>query len=95
MHTHLSAILGEATVFCVMEAIVAKSSKKHSLTLDIPTQLSRRLRRFSNRSHPVMAEKSEISRQCSKPASLAPTSTSNMRIGSESYFTIDSRELEL
>ncbi len=94
MYTHLSAILGEATVFCVMEAIVAKNSKKHSNILDIPAQLSRRLRRFSDRSKPVMAEKSEISRQCSKPASLAPTSTSNMRVESESYFMIDSRELE-
>jgi len=74
---------------------VAKNSRNHSDILDIPTQLSRRLRRFSGRrSQPVMMGKGGTSRQCSKPASLAPTSTRDMSVESESYFMIGSRDLE-
>jgi hypothetical protein len=60
---------------------VTKNSRNHSNSLDIPTQLPRRLRRFSDR-HQLTVGKSETSRQCSKPARLAPTSTGDMMIGS-------------
>jgi len=73
---------------------VAKNSRNHSNSLDIPTQLSRRLRRFADRSRPQMMGKSGTSRQCSKPARLAPTSTGDMSVESESYFMIGSRDLE-
>jgi hypothetical protein len=73
---------------------VAKDRRNHSNSLDIPTQLSRRLRRFSGRSQPLMIGKSGTSRQCSKPARLAPTSTGDMSVESESYFMIGSRDLE-
>jgi hypothetical protein len=73
---------------------VAKNSKNHSNSLDIPTQLSRRLRRFSDRSQPLMMGKSETSRQCSKPARLASTLTRDMSVESRSYFMIGSHELE-
>jgi hypothetical protein len=76
---------------------VSKKSRNHSISLDIPTQLSRRLRRFSDRSHPLMMGKGGTSRQCSKPARLAPlapTSTGDMSVESESYFMIGSRDLE-
>jgi hypothetical protein len=70
---------------------VAKNSRNRSNILDIPTQLSRRLRRFSNRSQPLMMGKSETSQQCSKPA---PPSTRDMSVEGESYLMIGSRELE-
>jgi len=73
---------------------VSKKSRNHSISLDIPTQLSRRLRRFSDRSHPLMMGKGGTSRQRSKPARLAPTSTGDMSVESESYFMIGSRDLE-
>ncbi len=74
---------------------MAKNSRNHSNSLDIPTQLSRRLRRFAHRSQPLMMGKSGgASRQCSKPARLAPTSTRDMSVESESYFMIGSRDLE-
>jgi len=73
---------------------VAKNSRNHSNTLDIPTQLSRRARRFSARSQPLMTGRSGILRQCSKPARLAPTSARDMSVESESYFMIESRDLE-
>jgi hypothetical protein len=73
---------------------VAKSSGNHSNCLDIPTQLSRRLRRFSDRSQPLVMGKSGTSRQCSKPAGLAPTSTADTSVESESYLMIGSRDLE-
>src|SRR5438477_319664 len=41
-----------------------------------------------------MMGKGGTSRQCSKPASLAPTSTRDMSVESESYFMIGSRDLE-
>jgi hypothetical protein len=72
---------------------VAKNSRNHSNGLDIPTQLSRRLRRFSARSQPLMMGKSG-SPHCSKPARLAPASTGDMSAESESYFMIGSRDLE-
>jgi hypothetical protein len=72
---------------------VAKNSRNHFNSLDIPTQLSRRLRRFSDRSQPLTTGKSRTSRQCSKPARLAPTSTGDMSVESESYFMIGSRDL--
>jgi hypothetical protein len=73
---------------------VATNNRNHSFSLDIPTQLSRRLRRFSDRSHPLMMGKSGTSRQCYKPATLAPTSTRDMSVGSESYLMMGSRDLE-
>jgi hypothetical protein len=66
---------------------VAKNSRNHSNSLDIPTQLSRRARRFSAYSQPLMMGKSWTSR-CSKPARLALTSTRDMGVESESYFMI-------
>ena len=69
-----------------------KNSRNHSSSLDIPTQLSRRSRRFSDRSQ--LLGKSEMSRPCSKPARLAPTSTRDTTVESESYFMIGSRVLE-
>ena len=51
---------------------MAKNSRDHSSISDIPTQLSRRLRRFSDRpSQPLIAGKSRTPRQCSKPATGA------------------------
>ena len=73
---------------------MAKNSRNHSHSLDIPTQLSRRLRRFSARSQPLMMGKSGTWRQCSEPARLAPTSTGDMSVEGESYFMIGSRDLE-
>ena len=70
-----------------------KNSRNHSNSLDIPTQLSRRLKRFSDRSQPLMMGKRGTSRQCHKPARLAPTSTRDIS-ESESYFMIGSRDLE-
>jgi hypothetical protein len=72
---------------------VAKNSRNHSDSLGIPTQLSRRLRRYSAHSQPLMMGKSGISR-CSKPERLALTSTGGMSVESESYFMIGSRDLE-
>jgi hypothetical protein len=73
---------------------VAKNSRNHSNSLDIPAQLSRRLRRFSDRSQPPMMGKSGTSGQCSKPARLAPTSTGDMSVESKSSLIIGSRDLE-
>ena len=73
---------------------MAKNSRNHSKSLDIPTQLSRRLRRFSDRTQQQMKGKSGTSRQCSKPAGPAPTSTGDMSVERESYFMIGSRDLE-
>ena len=73
---------------------MAKNGRDHSKSLDIPTQLSRRLRRFSDRSQPLTMGKRGTSRWCSKPARLALTSTSDMSVESESYFMIGSRDLE-
>ena len=70
-----------------------KNSRNHSSCLDIPTQLSRRLRRFSDRSQPLMMGRREMSRR-SKPAKLAPTSTRDMTVESESFLMIGSHELE-
>jgi hypothetical protein len=67
---------------------VRKNSRNHPNSLDIPTQLSRRLRIFPDRSQPLMMGKSGTSRQCYKPERLAPTSTRDMSVGSESYFII-------
>jgi hypothetical protein len=73
---------------------VAKNSKNHSKSLDIPTQLSRRLRRFSDRSQPLMMGKRGTAPQSSKPARLALTSTGDMSVESRSNFMIGSHELE-
>jgi hypothetical protein len=73
---------------------VAKNRRPHSISLDIPTQLSRRLKRFSYCFQPLMMGKSGTSRQCYKPARLAPTSTRDMSVESESCLMIGSRELE-
>jgi hypothetical protein len=72
---------------------VAKNNRNHSFSLDIPTQLSRRLRRSSDRFQPLIVGKSGTSRQCYKPTRLAPTSTRD--IGeTESCVMIGSRDLE-
>ena len=71
-----------------------KNNRNHSNSLDIPTQLSRRLKRFSQRFQRLMMGKSGTSRQCYKPARLAPTSTRDISAESESYFMIGSRDLE-
>ncbi|MCU1342072.1 MAG: hypothetical protein JWN92_1495 [Candidatus Acidoferrum typicum] len=73
---------------------MAKIRRNHSNSLDIPTQLSRRLRRFYGRSQPTMTGESGTSRKCSKPARLAPTSTGDMSVEDESYCMIGSRDLE-
>jgi hypothetical protein len=73
---------------------VRKNGRNHSNSLDIPTQLSRRLKRFPDRSQPLMMGKSGTSRQC-QPARLAsPTSTRDISVESESYFMVGSRDLE-
>jgi len=72
---------------------VAKNSRNHFNSLDIPTQLSRRLRRFSDHSQPLMMGKSWTSRQFYKPARLAPASTRDMIVESESSLMIGSRDL--
>jgi hypothetical protein len=72
---------------------VAKNNRNHSFSLNIPTQLSRRLRRFSDRSQPLMMGKNGISRQRYQPARLA-TSTRDMSVESESSLMIGSRDLE-
>ena len=72
---------------------MAKNSRNHSNSLDIPTLLSRCVRRYSAHSRPLMMGKSGISR-CSKPARLALTSTGDMSNANESYFMIGSRDLE-
>jgi len=73
---------------------VAKNRRNHSKTLDIPTQLSRRLRRFSASLPTTDDGNSGTSRQRSKPAKLAPTSPREMSVESASYFMIGSRDLE-
>jgi hypothetical protein len=73
---------------------VRKNSRNHCNSLDIPTQLSRRLKRFHDRSQPLIMEKSGTLRQCYEPARLAPTSTRDISVESESYFMIGSRDLE-
>lgn len=72
---------------------MANNSKNHSVSLDIPTQLSRRLRRFPGRSQPLVMGKSGTSRQSSKPARLASTSTHDIS-ESQSCLMIGSRDLE-
>jgi hypothetical protein len=73
---------------------VRKNSRNHSNSLDIPTQLSRRLRRFPDRSQPLTTGKIRTLRQCYKPAGLVPPSTRDISVESESYFMIGSRDLE-
>jgi hypothetical protein len=73
---------------------VAKNHRNHSFSLNIPTQLSRRLRRFSDRSQPLMLGKNGISRQRYQSARLAPTSTRDVSVESESSLMIGSRDLE-
>jgi hypothetical protein len=73
---------------------VAKNSRNHSKISGIPAQLSRRLRRFSDRPQPLMGVKSGALRPCSKHAKLALTSTGDMSVESESNFVIGSRDLE-
>jgi hypothetical protein len=70
---------------------VAKKSRNHSSSLDIPTQLSRRLRRFGDRYQLLMMGKSG---SCSKSARLVPTSTGEIASETESYLMIGSRDLE-
>jgi len=74
---------------------VAKNNRNHSNSLDIPAQLRRRLRRFSDRDRgqQLTVEKSETSRRCSMPARQAPTSTRDMS-ETESCVMIGSRDLE-
>jgi hypothetical protein len=70
---------------------VAKKTRNHFNSLDIPTQLSRRLRRFADRYQPLMMGKSG---SCSKAARLVPASPGDMSVETESYFMIGSRDLE-
>jgi hypothetical protein len=72
---------------------VAKNNRNHSNSLDIPTQLRRRLRRFSDRGQQLTVGKSEALRRYSKPARQAPTSTHDMS-ETESCIMIGSRDLE-
>jgi hypothetical protein len=73
---------------------MAKNTRNHSNSLDIPTQLRRRVRRFSDRAQQLTVGKSDTSRQCPKPARLAPTSTGDISVESESCVMIGSRDLE-
>jgi len=73
---------------------VTKNKRNHFDSLGIPAQLSRRLRRFSDRSQQLMMGKKEPSRQCPKPARLVPTATLDMSAKSELYFMTGSRDLE-
>jgi hypothetical protein len=73
---------------------VAKNSRKHSKSLDIPGQLSRRLRRFPDRPQSLIVTKSGASRQRSKRVRLSLTSLGDMSAESESYFMLGSRDLE-
>jgi hypothetical protein len=72
---------------------VRRNNKNRSNSLDIPTQLSRRLRRFPDRSQPLMG-KIGASRQCHKSAGLTPTSTRDISVESEPYFMTGSGDLE-
>jgi hypothetical protein len=72
---------------------VAKNNRNHSDSLDIPTQLRRRLTRFSDRGQQPAAGKSEALRRCSMPARRAPTSTRDLS-ETESCVMIGSRDLE-
>ena len=72
---------------------MTKKNRNHSFSLNIPTQLSRRLRRFSERSQSLMMGQSGTSRQSYKPAMLAPPSTRDMS-ETESCAMIGSRDLE-
>jgi hypothetical protein len=72
---------------------VAKNNRTHHNSLDIPTQLSRRLRRFSDRGQQLTVGKSETSRRCSKAARRAPLSTRDMN-ESESCVMVGLRDLE-
>ena len=72
---------------------MAKNNRNRSNSLDIPTQLRRRLRRFSNRGQQLTVGKSETSQRCSKPARQVPTWTRNMS-ETESCVMIGSRDLE-
>jgi hypothetical protein len=66
---------------------VRRNNKNRSNSLDIPTQLSRRLRRFPDRFfQPLMMGKIGASRQCHKSAGLTPTSTRDISVESEPYF---------
>jgi hypothetical protein len=71
---------------------VAKNNRTHHNSLDIPTQLIRRLRRFSDRSQQLTG-KSETSRRCPKAARRAPPSTRDMS-ESGSCIMVGLRDLE-
>jgi len=70
-----------------------RKNRNRSNGLDIPTQLSRRSRRFPDRSQPLMG-KIGAGQQCHKPAGLAPTVTRDISVESEPYFMIGSGDLE-
>jgi hypothetical protein len=57
---------------------VAKNNRNRSISLDVPTQLRRRLRRFSDRAQQLTVVESETSQRCSKPARQVPTWTRDM-----------------
>jgi len=72
---------------------VAKSKRNPSNSLSIPTQLSRRLRRYSDRSQQLVG-KSGILEQYSMPARLQPISTRGIIANSEPYFKAGLRDLQ-
>ena len=72
---------------------MARNNRNRSNSLDIPTQLRRRLRRFSDRRQQLKVGKSETSQRCSKPARQVPTWTRDMS-ETESCVMIGSRDLE-
>jgi len=72
---------------------VAKNNRNRSDSLDIPAQLRRRLRKFSDRGQQLTVGKSETSQRCSKPARQVPTWTRDMS-ETESCVMIGSRDLE-
>jgi hypothetical protein len=73
---------------------VRRNNRNRSNSLDIPTQLSRRLRRFPDRSQPLRMGKIGASRQCHKSAGLTPTSTRDISVEREPYFMTGSGDLE-
>ena len=72
---------------------MAKKNRNHSNSLDIPTQLRRRLTKFPDRGQQLTVGESETSWRCSMPARRAPTSTRDLS-EAESFVMIGSRDLE-
>ena len=71
---------------------MAKNNRNPSNSLDIPTQLRRRLKRFPDRDQQLTVGKSETSQRCAKPARQVPTWTRDIS-ETESCVMIGSRDL--